>query len=517
MSVNQTLVNKVKVLREFKNTHKLFFFRPYDYQYKFMEAGSHFKQRYLRAGNRCGKTYGAAYEFAQHLTGLYQDWFPGERIQDSGHTYWCIGVDLDAVSRVIQKELFGTSDIRMEGLIGTGAIPKYCIVTDEGMVKDGAKLRSCFIRHTDGGYNQVIFYGANNEQAMMGQAVKGAWLDEEPEHNSMRIYAQTLTRTATTDGFVMFTATPEAGMTELNKLYENDDTGELYLQAVTWDDCPHLTPEVQKRLLAGIPEWQHNVRMKGIPFMGSGAIFPYKESDICYDELDYDNPSLVINVGIDFGISNDPSVLMYCIYDKNEDIYYIDEEVFLDDSFEARAPDNIARTILEGPYPNIEAIIPHDGGMKSENPMAKAKLMEDYGFHNLNQARNPSSIIKGGKEASMTRIPGLDWMALRMREGRLKVNRKCKHFLKEMGAYYYQTLPSGSVEPKGKMGDHAIDAARYALMSLVRGIYSPLDVASQEGQSRWSSNEDIQTMYNDIPTNWSTNADYYGLNRQNSW
>jgi hypothetical protein len=48
----------------------------------------------------------------------------------------------------------------------------------------------------------------------------------------------------------------------------------------TWDDCPHLTDEAKAALLASLPPHQRDARSKGIPALGSGAIYPVPESEI---------------------------------------------------------------------------------------------------------------------------------------------------------------------------------------------------------------------------------------------
>lgn len=47
-----------------------------------------------------------------------------------------------------------------------------------------------------------------------------------------------------------------------------------------WTQVPHLTQEMQERMIAGTPPWQRDARSKGIPQLGSGAIFPIPESEI---------------------------------------------------------------------------------------------------------------------------------------------------------------------------------------------------------------------------------------------
>lgn len=472
-------------LLEYRKFNKLQFFTPYHYQLKFMNAGKHYKQRYMRAGNRTGKTYGASFEMAMHLTGQYQPWFEGDKIEDAGHVFWCIGVDLDSVSKVMQKELFGTADCRITSLMGTGALPRDSIVMDDGMVKDGARIRSCFIQHVSGGMNTLMFYGSNNESTMMGQTVKGVWLDEEPTFNSMELYAQCLTRTATTDGFIMFTATPEAGYTELNRMYDEDESGQLYLQSVGWDDCPHITEEVKTKLLSGIPEWQHEMRMNGIPVLGTGAIFPIADSLITESTFVPMNHHQIV-AGIDFGMVVDPSVITFYVRDDDGVIHGI-KEIYLD---EDRSPRAIANAIKSSEYPHVLTVVPHDAGLNSDDPQAKGKLLIEYGVNVYRQPFTNPVDVKLGTDEIKPRTgrshnsiqAGLVEMLRRFEEGTLKVSDTMTNFLSEKRSYFWRKTGDG-YKPTGP--DHCIDSSRYAIMSMIGGISTTVSEAVRGNNDNW--------------------------------
>lgn len=49
---------------------------------------------------------------------------------------------------------------------------------------------------------------------------------------------------------------------------------------VSWEDSPHLTEEQKQTILAGIPPWQRGARSRGIPQLGSGAIYQVEEADL---------------------------------------------------------------------------------------------------------------------------------------------------------------------------------------------------------------------------------------------
>lgn len=481
------LIERRQAAIEYLKTHKLFTFKPYDYQKRFYDAGATYKQRYLRAGNRTGKTYGAAYEMAMHLTGLYPDWWQGERVTGSGHRFACIGISLDSVAKVMQKELFGVEDARVKSELGRGAIPIDHIELDEGWNSDGAVIRSCKIKSVYGGYNTIMFYGSNNIDALMGLTLKGVWLDEEPPFNSLELYSQAVTRTATTGGFVMLTATPEQGMTPLNKMYETNEDKFLYLQSVSWDECPHITPEIAKQLLAGIAKYQHDMRMKGLPVLGQGAVFQYDETDLMVQDVNYRDDWLICGA-IDIGHRKDPSVVSFAVCDPSFQHYYLLHQIYLDQDRSSRA---IADAIKASPFPNALIVVPHDGG--GEAPEATSNQLEYFGINTFKgHFNNPTETRLGFKIPSGKGVinhramkePGLSTMRFYFDEGYLKVHQSCNEWFKEMRSYYYKPN-NGIQEPTGP--DHCIDSSRYAFMSLLNNRYTTIAQAKNINSNQFNS------------------------------
>lgn len=445
---------------------------PYPYQKEFMNASAKYKQRYARSGNRTGKTYGVAMEMAYHLTGLYPDWFEGERIEGSGHLFWCIGIDLDSTSKVLQKELFGTTDVRITDELGTGTIPRDCIDLNH-MIKDGARITSCRIQHVSGGWNTLAFYAASKgASTLMGQAVKFIWMDEIPEHNAMEIYAQCKTRLMTTQGMLALTATPEAGMDDVNRMYAEDTTGKLYLQSISMDDAPHLTEEDIRELLSGIPECQHDMRRHGLPILGSGAVFPVENSSIECDSVDI-QPHWRVIAGVDWGGNVDPTTIVFAAFDPDEGIYYVYDEVLLDGNFgelNDRSPESVARAIRSRHTYNIPVILPHDSGLKS-NEQGRGQQLIRTGINVYGEPfKNPQDIMFdlvkiGARKPSYNAIePGLEEMRRLMKHNKIKVSRHCSNWFREKNSYFYN---------EGKPVDkdnHFIDASRYAILSLIGNL-----------------------------------------------
>ena len=57
-------------------------------------------------------------------------------------------------------------------------------------------------------------------------------------------------------------------------------SGSKYVVMASWDDVPHLSPEAKAELWKSIPPYQRDARSKGVPQLGSGAIYPVPESEI---------------------------------------------------------------------------------------------------------------------------------------------------------------------------------------------------------------------------------------------
>ncbi|MGL6100277.1 MAG: terminase large subunit domain-containing protein, partial [Fusobacteriaceae bacterium] len=256
--------------------NKLEDFYPYKFQQDFYKASKNYKSRFLCAANRVGKSFSEAAEVAWHLTGLYPDWWDGH-VFEKPILLWCVGITGDSTRKVLQKELFGTITAKDKNEIGTGSIPKR-LIDLEMMERDGDKVMTAKVKHHNrkgevDGWSTLEFRSTQQgEHVLMGATVDYIWLDEEDPFKSMEIYAQCVTRTATTGGLITITATPENGLTKLVDMFMKDKTGYMYFQNATWDDAPHLTEDVKKNLLARIPEWQHDMRSRGIPMMGEGLI-----------------------------------------------------------------------------------------------------------------------------------------------------------------------------------------------------------------------------------------------------
>lgn len=492
------LVEQYREAIQYKKHNRIHFFKPYPYQHKFMEAGSSFKMRYMRGGNRIGKTLGLSFEMAYHLTGLYPDWWKGERVNQGGQIYAVIGLTLDQLAKTLQKELFGVADAKDKKGMGKGSIPRDCIDFDN-LNCDGAVVKTAQIKHVSGVSNTLYMYSATNQDILQGFAARGVWIDEMPPGNSDQVWSQALTRTAINpdgcQGFIILTATPEQGRTSIDTRFENaqeethPDHSLMYMQQVTWDDAPHMTEEIKRTLLAGMAPFQREMREKGLPILGAGIVFEQSDDDISVSDV-FVKDHWLLTAGIDFGRVVDPSVVMINAYDPDNDISYLIHEIYLDQN---RSPKAIAEAIQDSPYPNVLCVLPHDGFTRQgEASETIANQLIKYGINVFCTAfNNPGDTRLGinvlSRSSSMhkaEREPGLQAIRFAFDEKKLKVSRFCKHWFEEKRGFYYKEHENKQITT-GQ--DHCMDASRIAYLAFLDNRYTTAFDAKYMNSNSYSS------------------------------
>ena len=260
----------------------------------FLEAGLAFRQRAAVMGNRVGKSDLGALELTFHLTGRYPDWWKGKRF-DRPIKGWAAGDTNTTVRDIVQEKLLGRTTRSTKGAddnlitgIGTGMIPGETITATRPRSGIPDAIEIVYVKHVSGGTSELKLKSyESGREAFQGTAIDVIWLDEEcPDE----IYTECLLRTMTTGGIVYTTFTPLTGLSPLvmrflpgGKVPEGGSgshDGQHFVVTASWDEAPHLTAEAKKELWSSIPPYQRDARTKGIPQLGSGAIYPVQESEI---------------------------------------------------------------------------------------------------------------------------------------------------------------------------------------------------------------------------------------------
>jgi len=243
-----------------------------------IKATSSLRQVCMMAANRVGKSELGAYMVAVWATGVYPHWWDGKRF-DKPINILVAGETGKLVRDSIQKKLLGDA-----GHLGTGSIPKEYIQTTSPKAGIPNAIDTALITHKSGGTSVIQFQSYDQgREAFQATERDVIWDDEEPP---LDVYTEQLIRTMTTSGIVLSTFTPLKGVSEtVLHLQAQAEEGKASVVSATWDDAPHLSEEDKKELFDTLPPHQRDARSKGIPALGSGAIYPILEQEFVIDPI----------------------------------------------------------------------------------------------------------------------------------------------------------------------------------------------------------------------------------------
>lgn len=431
---------------------------------EFFALGKDYSERVFLAGNRVGKTVAAGTEWSYHLTGMYPDWWQG-RVFSGPITLLASGDTHETTRDIIQEKLIGTDDRDRPELIGTGLIPGRQIASWVPRVHVKGAIEKVIVRRVSGGGDvsnagESELWLRSYEQGrriFQGFELDGFWPDEECPQD---VYDEGQVRLMTTKGISTLTFTPLEGLTPLVlNLLAGADLGSVGEQGIRnqeagraivmcgWDDVPHLDADTKRQMMAKLPPHQRQARTKGIPSLGSGAIYPVPEEDITVEPFDL--PAHWPRAyGLDVGWNRTAAI--WGALDRDNDILYLYAEHYRGHSEPAVHADAIKRRGEWIPG----AIDPASRGRNQHDGEQTLALYEDHGLI-LHLADN-------AVEAGIFEV----WQ--RLSSGRLKVFKTLSNWLSEYRIY--RRDERGKVV---KENDHAMDATRYLVMS-------GLDIATTE-------------------------------------
>lgn len=380
----------------------------------------------------------SCYELTLHLMGEYPPWWEGRRF-DHPVEAWASGTTNQKTKEIIQRELIGPmSDI------GTGLIPGDKIVEIKKKASSVPDtVETIVVKHSSGG-NSICGLKSYEQgrTAFEGTAQHVIVLDEECDED---IYNECLLRTMTTKGILMSTFTPLQGVSKVvNKFMRGNVPvdGEIegrYLVTATWDDAPHLTEDDKRELWLSLPPHERDSRSKGIPSLGSGAIYPILESDLVIDDFVIPNHwrrGYALDVGWNFTA---------CLWGSYDDAHKI---LYLDSCYKRgqAEPEVHAGAIRSrgGWMPGVIDPASRISGQKDGD-----KLLQMYRGLGLDLTTADNAV-----EAGIYKV----WTM--MSAGRIKIFRSLAALLEEFRGYHRDN--------KGKIvkeNDHLMDCMRYLVMS----------------------------------------------------
>jgi hypothetical protein len=212
-----------------------------------------------------------------------------------------------------------------------------------------------------------------------------------------------------------------------------------------WDDVPHLSAIAKAALLSSYPEHEREARAKGVPMLGSGAVFPIDEARIKCEPRQIPSfwPQIV---GLDFGWDH-PTAGVLLAWDRDGDVLYVTKEY---------------RRAKEVPIIHAGAVRawggwqpvawPHDGLQHDKG--SGEQLKEQYRAAGLEMLADQASHEAGGNGVEA----GISEMYERMRTDRLKIFSDCGLWFEEFRTYH---RADGKIV---KERDDLMAATRYAVM-----------------------------------------------------
>lgn len=430
---------------------------------EFFAAGANHRERLMLAANRVGKTEGVGgYETALHLTGNYPDWWTGRRF-DRPVRWWAAGDTSTTVREILQFKLMGPVGHWGTGLIEGAAIER---TVRKAGVPD--TLESVYVKHKSGGISYLVFKSYDQRrESFQGTEQDGIWLDEEPP---LDIYTECLLRTMTNNGIIILTFTPLLGMSEVVLTFlpggrlEAQAEGSKFVVMATWDDAPHLDEASKKELWKSIPPFQRDARSKGIPQLGSGAIYPVPESDLLVAPFPIPphwTQGYALDVGWNF------TAALWGAHDREKDTLYL--------------VDGFKRSHAE-PSVHVHAIKARGEWIPGFiDPASRGRGQADGRqlFHDYTQLGLKLSVADNGVESGLLSV----WT--RMTTGRLKVFQNLGGWLEEFRLY--RRNEKGAVV---KDNDHYMDDTRYLESRIsqfvIKPITRPVLPAARKSPSPWS-------------------------------
>lgn len=446
LSLPEITASDIQAELERRKYYKLDYYFPdagdyrrelYTKHMEFLASTSQYRETCLMAANRVGKSETGAYACAVWLTGLYPHWWEGKRF-DRTTNVLVAGETGKLVRDSIQAKLLGRP-----GALGTGMIPRdYIIeVRPKAGIPDAAD--TVRVKHHNGGESILQFQSYDQKRTAFQATERDViWNDEEPP---LDVYSECVIRTMTTGGVVISTFTPLKGVSEtVLSLQEKRSKGQCAIVSATWDDAPHLGAKEKEELWNSLPPYQRDARSKGVPQLGSGAIYPIPESDYVIEPFAIPDHYKWV-YGLDVGWNATAAV--WVAYDADSDIAYV-----VHDYKRGQAEPSVHAAAIRARGDILGAIDPASRGRSQKDGEQLIKLYRDQGLR-LQLADN-------------TVEAGIFEVYERLSTGRLKIFKTCQHTIGEMRLYRR--------DEKGRIvkeNDHNMDSMRYAVRAIASAQY----------------------------------------------
>lgn len=215
---------------------------------------------------------------------------------------------------------------------------------------------------------------------------------------------------------------------------------------MTIDDAEHIDAAQRQTIIDSYPEHEREARVKGLPAMGSGRVFPVSEDALRIESFPI--PAHWARIaGIDFGWDH-PTAAVKLAHDRDDDTVYVTH------AYRRREATPLEHCAALRSWGEQPWAWPADAYQRDKR--TGGTLKQDYTTHGLNMLAVHAQWEGGGSAVE----PGVMDLLTRMQTGRLKVFAHLEDWWSEFRMYHRK---DGLIV---KERDDLMDATRYALMML---------------------------------------------------
>src|SRR5262249_40480250 len=224
-------------------------------------------------------------------------------------------------------------------------------------------------------------------------------------------------------GIVFVTFTPLKGISEVVRRFLHETNADRCVVTATIDDAPHFTPEDRARIAASYAQHEREARVKGIPVLGSGRIFPVAEELLSIEHREFPKhwPRII---GCDFGWDH-PFAAVELVWDRDTDTVYVSK------CYRIREATPIIHAAALRPWGKIPVAWPR-GGRRETLEGAGVALANQYRAQGLDMLRDHAQF----EDKSISVEAGIADMLVRMESGRFKVFKHLADWLSEYRIYH---------------------------------------------------------------------------------
>ena len=428
-----------------------------------------------------GKSHSGGIQMAWDATGLYPDWYKGERTV-RGINAWVMGDTTENTREACQKKLFGPDPDRpgwtdkpgVEALISS----KYIIGKPSKKSVSGA-FDIVRVKHVPSDTVSTIGFKSHEmaTQTLASWTGDRVWIDEEC---SKEILDEMIARITATKGKILITMCPLQGMTPLVKFLLTGPADLVKLAKLPYDQAKHIADSVKE---ANIRLWSSNpavlaARTRGEATNNTGLIFPFDTKDIIYDPARVTiSPYWDRLGGLDVGWTH-PTAAVAIALDRQSDVAYV-----------YASYEQSERPVL---YHHSQLNIWGENMTFMIDPAAMQvkegiRVLEDFWKY----AHGPDwDLIAEDKrkyiKADNSFQPSIDTMWHRFSSGRLKISKNLTSLIQQYESYIWD---KDGLHPAVETPDRKFDiitSLRYGVIDLEKYAHR-LDVAPP-----WSDNIEFE-------------------------